>query len=114
MPIFIFFRGNNMQSSQIINEKLKTNNEEETQAFDLGPLWSLNSDLTLDDFKNCVISEKSIDYLITTIKRNQWQRFAIYGKVKKQEGDKPSVFYVFFQPSIYVAATKEKCLRTPM
>ncbi|MBV8802886.1 MAG: hypothetical protein JO131_08010 [Gammaproteobacteria bacterium] len=95
-----------MQSYQGIIENYK-NDEKKENSFDLGPLWSINHDLTLDDFKKCVINKKSLDHLVTVIKRKMTQQFAIYGRVKKQETG-PSTFYVFFQPSLGSFVTQEK------
>ncbi|MBV8802887.1 MAG: ankyrin repeat domain-containing protein [Gammaproteobacteria bacterium] len=96
-----------MRSGQTIMNN-STGCDEKKNNFDLGDLWSLNPDLTLEDFKNCIINKKSIDHLVKVIKRKMTQQFAIYGRVKKQEGE-PSIFYVFFQPSISHEATQEDC-----
>ncbi|HEX2549312.1 MAG TPA: hypothetical protein VHM20_05750, partial [Gammaproteobacteria bacterium] len=69
-------------------------------SFDAGPMWQWNDGINENDFKNCIIDSESERFLKITIERNiEDQRFAIYGIVV-QYSDKPSEFYVFFQPSL--------------
>lgn len=70
------------------------------KRFDAGPLWVFNENISLDDFKHCVIDKESINYIKKANANNLYdQRFSVYGKVEKQP-DGLSIFHVYFQPSV--------------